>query len=303
MLAWLTACSLPAQREKANLVRIDGSSTVFPITEAITEKFYEANPNYKVVVGVSGTGGGMRKLLRGEIDICNASRPISPEERAQFQQKGIRLLELPIAHDGIVVVVHPKNRWANNIRMSELQRLWRTSSQGEKTLWADVRSDWPAKPVVLFGAGPSSGTYDFFTAAVNGKARSGRGDYAFSENDNILVSGVAGELHALGYVGYGYYAENSDRLKALAIVDDTRGRKEAVLPSLDNIISGRYQPLSRLQYLYVRHDALKQPAVLDFLFFYNREVRQLRDLTGFIALDSATYNSWQRTLEEAAKGK
>lgn len=303
MLAWLTACSLPAQREKANLVRIDGSSTVFPITEAITEKFYEANPNYKVVVGVSGTGGGMRKLLRGDIDICNASRPITAEEQEQFAQKGIALLELPIAHDGIVVVVHPNNHWASSIRMTELQRLWRTASQGEKTRWSDLRSDWPAKPVVLFGAGPSSGTYDFFTAAVNGKARSGRGDYAFSENDNILVSGVAGEPLALGYVGYGYYAENTNQLKALAIVDDVGGGREAVLPRLDNIISGRYKPFSRLQYLYVRQDALKHPAVLAYLRFYNREVRQLRDLTGFIALDDAAYDAWQDVLQEAAQAR
>lgn len=303
MLAWLTACSLPSQRDKANLVRIDGSSTVFPITEAITEKFYAANPSYKVVVGVSGTGGGMRKLLRGEIDVCNASRPISPEEQEQFSKQGIELLEFPIAHDGIVVVVHRQNNWAQHISMRELQRLWQTSSQGEKTLWSDLRSGWPNKPVVLFGAGPSSGTYDFFTAAVNGRARSGRGDYAFSENDNILVSGVAGEPNALGYVGYGYYAENSDRLKALAVVDDFNEKKAAVAPTLANITNGQYSPLSRLQYLYVRRTALKQPAVVAYLRFYNSEVRQLRDLTGFIALEDAAYDQWQLQLEEAVAGR
>lgn len=301
MLAWLTACSLPSQRDKANLVRIDGSSTVFPITEAITEKFYEASPNYRVVVGVSGTGGGMRKLLRGDIDICNASRPITAEERAQFQEKGIDLLELPIAHDGIVVVVNPQNHWANQISIGQLNRLWRTSSQGEATRWSDLQSGWPAQEVVLFGAGPSSGTYDFFTAAVNGKARSGRGDYAFSENDNILVSGVAGEPHALGYVGYGYYAENSQRLKALAIVNDLHGSTAAVAPTLANIVGGQYSPLSRLQYLYVRREALQQPAVLAYLRFYNAQVRQLGDLTGFIALAPAEYDNWKRKLEEAVK--
>ena len=303
MLAWLTACSLPSQRDKANLVRIDGSSTVFPITEAITEKFYEANPTYKVVVGVSGTGGGMRKLLRGEIDICNASRPITAEERAQFEQKGIDLMELPIAHDGIVVVVHAQNKWANHIKTTELRRLWQTSAQGEKTLWSDLRAGWPPKPVVLFGAGPSSGTYDFFTAAINGRARSGRGDYAFSENDNILVSGVAGEPNALGYVGYGYFAENNDRLKALAVIDDVNGQSMAVAPSLSNIINGSYTPLSRLQYLYVRREAVEVPAVLAYLRFYNAEVRQMRDLTGFIPLDQPAYDRWLRTLEEAAKGR
>ncbi len=296
LLAWLTACSLPAQRDRNSLVRIDGSSTVFPITEAITERFFEEQPQFRVVVGVSGTGGGLRKLLRDEIDICNASRPISAQEKAQFDAAGIELIELPLAHDGIVVVVHPSNQWANHISLAELKRLWQTSAQGEATRWSDLRKGWPTDRVVLFGAGPSSGTYDFFTEAVLGKARAGRGDYAFSENDNILVSGVAGDKYALGYVGYGYFAENRDRLKALAI---DNGQGEAILPSRANIVAGVYRPLSRLQYLYVRRSALQKEAVLAYLRFYNREISQLEDVPGLLPLADSTYACWSVLLEEA----
>lgn len=298
LLAWLSACSLPTARERDNLIRIDGSSSVFPLTEAITEQYYQAESSHKVVVGVSGTGGGMRKLLRGEIDICNASRPMSAAEKAQFAQAGKSIVELPVAFDGIVVVVHPQNNWTNNIRMSELQRLWRTESQAERTRWSDLRAGWPQKPVVLFGAGQSSGTYDFFTQVVNGRARSGRGDYAFSENDNILVSGVAGDVHALGYVGYNYFVENRNKLKALGIINDFGGEQKAVMPSDSNIAQGRYQPLSRIQYLYVSKEALQRASVRDFLRYYNQSVRELKQLPGFIPLNAAQYNLWLPLLEE-----
>ncbi|MBA4303732.1 MAG: protein sphX [Sphingobacteriaceae bacterium] len=298
LLAWLSACSLPSARERDNLIRIDGSSSVFPLTEAITEQYYEAKSSHKVVVGVSGTGGGMRKLLRGDIDICNASRPMSASEKQQFEQAGKRILELPVAHDGIVVVAHPQNSWAQNITVSELNRLWRTESQGEATRWSDLRRSWPARPVVLFGAGQSSGTYDFFTQAINGKARSCRGDYSFSENDNILVSGVAGDVHALGYVGFNYYVENSNKLKALGIINDQAGSRTAIWPNDTTIANGSYQPLSRKQYLYVSAEALKRPAVRAFLRYYNQEVRELQQLPGFIPLSAAQYDAWLPLLEE-----
>lgn len=296
--AWLAGCSLPTARERENLIRIDGSSSVFPLTEAITEQYYEAKSNHKVVVGVSGTGGGLRKLLRGEIDICNASRPMSASERQQFKQAGIKTIELPVAHDGVVVVVHPQNSWANNISMSELRRLWRTKSQGEQTRWSDLRAGWPAQPIVLFGAGQSSGTYDFFTQAVNGKARSGRGDYAFSENDNILVSGVAGDVDALGYIGYNYYVENKNKLKAVAIINGSEISSTAVAPTENNIRNGSYLPLSRIQYLYVSVDALQKPAVREFLRYYNDAVRKIEQLPGFIPLSTAQYDAWLPLLKE-----
>lgn len=298
MLAWLSACSLPANRERDNLIRIDGSSSVFPLTEAITEQYYKDAQSHKVVVGVSGTGGGLRKLLRGEIDICNASRPISSSEKRQFEKANMSLLELPVAHDGIIVVVHPQNSWAQSISINELHRLWRTESQGEATRWSDLRRDWPNRKVVLFGAGQSSGTYDFFTTAVNGKARSGRGDYSYSENDNILVSGVAGDIDALGYIGYNYYQENSSKLKALGIINGAVATAPAVFPTQKNIKEGKYQPLSRKQYLYINKAALRKKAVRDFLIYYNQAVRKMQHLPGFIPLSDAQYDAWLPILSE-----
>ena len=301
LLAWLSACHVPSSKERENLIRIDGSSSVFPLTEAITESYYEAEHSHKVVVGVSGTSGGLRKLLRGEIDICNASRRMSPAEHKLFEEAGIDLVELPLAHDGVVVVAHPSNYWANNISISELRRLWRTESQGESTRWSDLRSSWPNQAVVLFGPGQSSGTYDFFTQAVIGKARSGRGDYGFSENDNFLVSGVSGDPHALGYIGFNYYVENAHKLKALALINDLGGSDLAVEPTDSTIANGNYTPLSRKQYLYVRKSALQRKSVLDFLHYFQQSVQNLSQLPGFIPLQKQEYDAWLPLLVEVQK--
>jgi len=296
-MAWMCACSPPTAKERENIIRIDGSSSVFPLTEAITESYYEAAHSHKVVVGVSGTGGGLRKLLRGEIDICNASRQMSAAEKKQFESAGIAILELAVAYDGIVVVVHPDNHWANNISIAELNRLWRTESQEEPTTWSDLRKSWPKQKIVLFGPGQSSGTYDFFTQAINGKARSGRGDYAFSENDNFLVNGVSGDLNALGYLGYNYYIENAHKLKALAILSPASGSQLAIAPTDSNIANGKYQPLSRKQYLYVRKEALQKKSVLDFLYYFHQSVQNIQQLPGFIPLHQDEYDAWLPLLE------
>lgn len=295
------ACTPPTAQERGKIIRIDGSSSVFPLTEAITEAYYEAESSHKVVVGVSGTGGGLRKLLRGEIDICNASRKMSATEKKQFAAAGVEILELPVAHDGIVVVVHPKNHWANNISIGELNRLWRTESQQEPTSWSDLRKSWPNRRIVLFGPGQSSGTYDFFTQVINGKARSGRGDYAFSENDNFLVNGVSGELNALGYLGFNYYIENAHKLKALAIIPPGMDSPGAVAPTDSNIANGTYQPLSRRQYLYIRQESLQKKSVRDFLRYFHQSAQNLKQLPGFIPLKKEEYDTWLPLLEEVTQ--
>ncbi|MFN3529700.1 MAG: phosphate ABC transporter substrate-binding protein PstS family protein [Bacteroidia bacterium] len=293
---FLWACSTDGVRRVENYIRIDGSSTVYPITEAVTELFYEQHKNYKVVVGVSGTGGGLRKLIRSEIDICNASRPMNEDERRLIAEAGIEVLELPVALDGIVIAVNKANDWAQDIKISELQRLWQTESQGKTIRWSDLRPEWPAIPVILFGAGPSSGTYDFFTAAVNKKARSGRGDYAASENDNILVKGISGEQAALGYFGYTYYLESKDALKVLAVINDREVGAQAVYPDSSSIRNFSYRPFTRQQYLYIRIDALQRSAVAEYLVFYLEHVGSLHSSLAFIPLPDAEYRYWQAEL-------
>lgn len=223
---------------------------------------------------------------------------MSAAEKKQFETAGIEIIELPVAHDGVVIVVHPKNYWASNISTKELNRLWRTKSQSQPTSWSELRTNWPNREIVLFGPGQSSGTYDFFTQAINGKARSGRGDYAFSENDNFLVNGVAGELYALGYIGFNHYIENAHKLKALSIINSLSGSPVAVAPTDSNIANGLYQPLSRKQYLYVRKDALAKKSVRDFLYYFHQSVRNLDQLPGFIPLNSAEYDKWLPLLKK-----
>lgn len=296
----LAACDYAGNRQAERYIRIDGSSTVFPITEALTEQFYNQQKQYKVVVGVSGTGGGLRKLLRGEIDICNASRPMSEQERQQFESAGLSLLEIPVALDGIVIAVNKANHWADDIKVSELQQLWRTESQGKTMYWSDLRRGWPRLPVVLFGAGPSSGTYDFFTAVVNGKARSGRGDYAASENDHILVKGISGDKGALGYFGYTYFKENEGMLKALPVVNDlAQAQAVAIAPTAENIKLARYQPFTREQFLYVRRDALQRRSVASFLQFYVANIAQLSESLAFIPFPEGRYRAIAAEIEQA----
>jgi phosphate transport system substrate-binding protein len=265
-------------------LRIDGSSTVFPITEAVTELYYKQNEPMRVVIGVSGTSGGMQKLLRGEIDICNASRPLSVSEAAAFAAQKIDLVEVPVAYDGIVIAVNKENTWANDIKVSELQLLWRTESQGKQLKWSDLRPSWPAEPVSLFGPGASSGTYDFFTSAILGKAGAGRGDYAASESDNILINGIKGNKGALGYFGYTYFRENTDQFKVLSVMNDLQLEAKAVYPSLQNIQSQYYQPLTRKQYLYIRKSALNRPEVAAFLLFYLEQLPALQPVLQFVPL-------------------
>ena len=221
---------------QSQIVKIDGSSTVFPVTEAVAEEFQKAKKQkVKVTVGISGTGGGFKKFCRGETDISNASRPILKAEMADCQKAGIEYFELPVAFDALTVVVNPKNTFIKQLTVAELKKMWEPGAQGKVTHWNQVNPAWPDQPMKLFGPGADSGTFDYFTEAVVGKSKSSRGDFTASEDDNVLVQGVSRDVNGLGYFGYAYYVENKDKLKAVPIVND---KGQAVEPSMEAVLEG-----------------------------------------------------------------
>jgi phosphate binding protein len=242
----------------------DGSSTVFPITSAAAEEFAAYAPDVRVTVGVSGTGGGFERFCNGETDIQNASRPIKPEEAEVCEANGIEFIELPVAFDGLTVVVNPENDWADCLTVDELKTIWEPAAEGQITNWNQVREGFPDAPLNLYGAGTDSGTFDYFTEAIVGEVDASRGDYQASEDDNVLVQGVSGDENALGYFGYAYYVENQDKLKAVAI---DNGDGNCVAPSPETVNNGTYQPLSRPLFIYVRAESAERPEVRAFVNF------------------------------------
>lgn len=264
------------------VVKIDGSSTVFPIAEAVAEEYQlESRGAVRVTVGVSGTGGGFKKLCRGDTDIANASRPILKAEMEACAASGIRYLELPVAFDAITVVVNPQNDWVKSLSVADLKKIWEPAAQGKITGWNQVRSEWPAVPLMLFGPGADSGTFDYFTEAIVGKAKASRGDYTASEDDNVLVQGVEHNKNSLGYFGYAYYVSHSDKMRAVPI---ERPDGKAVAPSIEAVIDGSYQPLSRPLFIYVSEAALQRPEVVQFVEFYLAEGPKLAADVGFVPL-------------------
>ncbi|MBV2167346.1 MAG: PstS family phosphate ABC transporter substrate-binding protein [Bdellovibrio sp.] len=253
------------------VIKIDGSSTVFPITEAMAEEFQTAQKGkVRVTVGISGTGGGFKKFCRGETDVQNASRPVQSSELEACRKAGIKFLEIPIAYDATAVVVNPKNTWLKSITVDELKKMWEPTAQGKVMKWSDVNPAWPKENLKLYGAGSDSGTFDYFTEAIVGKAKSSRGDYTASEDDNTLVTGVSNDLYSLGYVPLAYYEENKGKLKIVGIVGGEKAPKknEAVLPSRATVEAGTYFPLSRPIFIYVSEASLKKAEVKDFVGFY-----------------------------------
>jgi len=275
----------PDGRHENAVIRIDGSSTVFPIAEAVAEEFQlSRNSATRVTVGLSGTGGGFKKLCRGDADVSNASRPILKEEMEACRAADVRYYELPIAFDAITVAVNPQNDWVDTLTVEDLKKIWEPAAQGAITRWNQVRPEWPDAPLVLFGPGADSGTFDYFTEAVVGKAKASRGDYTASEDDNVLVQGVEHNKYALGYFGYAYYVAHKERMRAVGIA---MNGSEAVLPALATVIDGSYQPLSRPLFVYVAEAAAKRPEVREFMEFYLTEGSALAAEEGFVPLPEA----------------
>jgi len=293
----LVACSGLATEARAQIIQIDGSSTVFPVTEAVAEEFQKAKKGkIKVTVGISGTGGGFKKFCRGETDISDASRPILKQEMAACKNANIQYIELPVAYDALTVMVNPKNDWVKSLAVADLKKMWEPAAQSKVTRWNQVRSDWPNAPLKLFGPGADSGTFDYFTEAVVGKAKSSRGDFTASEDDNVLVQGIANDRNALGYFGFAYYIENQKKLKAVAI----DGGKGAVVPSAKTVEDGSYQPLSRPIFIYVSKKSMDKPEVKAFVEFYLKQAPQLVKQVKYVPLPQNVYTIG---LDHVKKGK
>jgi phosphate transport system substrate-binding protein len=282
------------------LVKVDGSSTVYPVTEAVAEEFQKAEKNaIKVTVGISGTGGGFKKFCRGETDISDASRPILKSEMADCAKAGITYYELPVAFDALTVVAHPQNKFLERgITVEQLKMMWEPGAQGKVTRWNQVDPSWPDAPLKLFGAGADSGTFDYFTEAIVGKAKSSRGDYTASEDDNVLVQGVARDPNAIGYFGFAYYAENQGKLKAVPIIE--KAGKPAVAPSMQSVLDGSYQPLSRPIFIYVNAKSLDRPEVRKFVDYYMTHGAKLAKEVKYVPLPDKAY---QLNKDHLAKGK
>jgi phosphate transport system substrate-binding protein len=269
-------------------IAIDGSSTVFPITEAVAEEFgILTNGNVRVTVGISGTGGGFEKFCNGETQVSDASRPIKASEVERCQQAGIDFIEIPVAIDGLTVMVNPQNDFVECITVEELHTIWAPEAEGTINHWNQVRPEWPNERIQIYGPGVDSGTFDYFTEVINGESQASRGDFTASEDDNVLVQGISGDRNSLGYFGYAYYVENQDRLKALAI----DGGDGCVEPTEETINNGTYAPLSRPIFIYVRQDAADTPHVKAFVDYYlSEEGRQLVSEVGYIPFPDEVYD-------------
>ncbi|HWA36787.1 MAG TPA: PstS family phosphate ABC transporter substrate-binding protein [Burkholderiales bacterium] len=280
------------------IVKIDGSSTVFPVTEAVAEDFQKAKKQQvKVTVGISGTGGGFKKFCRGEIDIADASRPILAKEMQECKAAGIEYIELPVAFDALTVVVNPKNAFIKQLTVAEMKKMWEPAAQGKVTRWNQVNPAWPDQPMKLFGPGADSGTFDYFTEAVVGKSKSSRGDFTASEDDNVLVQGVSRDVNGLGYFGFAYYVENKDKLKAVPIVND---KGQPVAPSLEAVEKGSYTPLARPIFIYVSTKSLARAEVKEFVEYYMKNGGALAKEVKYVPLPASAYKlAW----EHVQKGK
>jgi len=288
--AALTAFAQP------KIVKVDGSSTVYPLTEAVAEEFKTEKPEINVTVGISGTGGGFKKFCRGETDIQGASRPITKSEMDACKKAGVKYFELPIAFDAITIVVSPKNDWVDKITVAELKKIWEPEARGKVTKWNQIRPEWPDARIKLFGAGADSGTFDYFTEVIMGKARASRPDYTPSEDDNTTVIGVSSDKYALGYLPYAYYEPNKKRLKALAVDNG----KKTVLPSTETIQDGSYMPLARPIFIYVNEASLKKPEVKEFTEYYIKNVGPLASHVKYVPLPQKAYGL---VMERLKKGK
>ncbi|WP_254508894.1 PstS family phosphate ABC transporter substrate-binding protein [Anatilimnocola floriformis] len=280
-------------------VEVDGSSTVFPVTEAVAEEFKRAIPNVNVKVGISGTGGGFKKFVRGDTDISNASRPILKAEADQAAAAGIEFIELPICYDALTVAVHPSCNWIadDTITIEQLKKIWEPAAEGKIKKWNQVEPSWPDAEIKLFGPGADSGTFDYFTEVVNGKAKQSRGDFTASEDDNTLVQGIQGDKHALGYLPYAYYEPNKAKMKALKI----KKGEVTVGPSIASVKDGSYA-LSRPLFFYVSVKSLEKPEVKKFAEFYVASVSILATEVKYIPFEDSLYTLVKARLDQKTTG-
>lgn len=288
------------QANSSSLIKIDGSSTVYPITEGVAEEFQKAKKGaVKVTVGISGTGGGFKKFCRGETDINDASRPILKKEMEECAKNGVRYIELPVAYDGLAVVVNPQNNWATCMTVEQLKDVWKPESQGKKISWSELDPKWPKMEIKLCGAGSDSGTFDYFTEAIVGKAKSQRGDYLASEDDNVLVQFAQKEKGALCYFGLAYVEENKGKIKAVQIKNPKTGK--CISPSLETVKSGEYNPLSRPLFIYINLKSIERPEVKEFVEFYLKNAGKISKQVGYIPLPDKAYELARKRFE-ARKG-
>jgi len=264
----------------AKIIKIDGSSTVFPITEGVAERFQKNNPSVRVTVGVSGTGGGFKKFCTGETDISDASRPIKDKEKKICAANGIKYMAIPVAYDALTVVVN-QNSPIKSMTTGELKKLWEPAAQGKINNWNQVSSKFPSGRVRLFGPGADSGTFDYFTKVINGKSGASRTDFTASEDDNVLVRGVGSDKNAVGYFGFAYYLANQDKLNSVAV--------NGVKPTKENVLNGSYAPLSRPIFIYVSDKAAKKPEVRAFVQYYLKNAKPFVDRVGYVPLTTQLY--------------
>ncbi len=283
------------------VIKIDGSSTVFPITEAVAEEFGKKYRDIQVTVGISGTGGGFKRFSRGETDISNASRPIRAPEDKACKENGIQYIELPVAFDALSVVVHPNNTWCKHLTVDELKTMWEPEARGRVVRWSQVRTGFPDRPLRLFGAGTDSGTFDFFTEAIVGKEKASRSDFTASEDDNVLVQGVSRDPDALGYFGFAYYWENRKILKAVAIQCSCHNNGKPSAPSFDSVLKNRYH-LARPLFIYVSRNSADRPSVASFVRFYLKEAPRLVKEVGYVPLTPTLYRLAQSRFEKRLVG-
>uniref|UniRef100_A0A832GQE6 Phosphate-binding protein n=1 Tax=Caldimicrobium thiodismutans TaxID=1653476 RepID=A0A832GQE6_9BACT len=289
------------QGNSSSLIKIDGSSTVYPITEGVAEEFQKAKKGaVKVTVGISGTGGGFKKFCRGETDINDASRPILKKEMEECAKNGVRYIELPVAYDGLAVVVNPKNNWATCMTVEQLKEVWKPESQGRKISWSDLDPKWPKMEIKLCGPGSDSGTFDYFTEAIVGKAKSQRGDYLASEDDNVLVQFAQKEKGALCYFGLAYVEENKGKIKAVQIKNPKTGK--CISPSLETVKSGEYNPLSRPLFIYINLKSIERPEVKEFVEFYLKNAGKISKQVGYIPLPDKAYELARKRFEARKAG-
>lgn len=282
----------------AQTVKVDGSSTVYPITEGIAEDF-QKETKIKVTVGISGTGGGFKKFCRGEIDVQNASRPILQKEMEDCKKAGIDYIELPVAFDALTVVVSPKNDFVKQLTIDELRRMWEPAAQGKVTNWNQINPAFPNRTLKLFGAGADSGTFDYFTEAVTGKAKASRGDYTASEDDNVLVTGVSTEVGGIAYFGYAYYAENKNKVRSVSIVNKDG---KAIAPSEESVMNGSYNPLARPIMIYVNAKSLDKPEVRRFVEAYMKNASKIAKEVKYVPLPTKVYENNLKVIQNRRVG-